>query len=126
MPDIFVPIDTSYYTNYLRNIRAKGLIVQYAYSYYARNSKFFSSFTNENQFNNDFIISDNMMEKFFQYAQINGVERDEKEIAISKNEIAIRLKAYIARTMLKSNGYFSVLKNTDNTFQMAYKTLKSR
>ncbi|HHT04314.1 MAG TPA: S41 family peptidase [Bacteroidales bacterium] len=77
MPDVFVPIDTSRASDYLINLRSKGIFNNFSMQWMEENRE---SFLKQNptfeDYNNSY-PSLNLMEKFTVYAKEEGVEQNE-------------------------------------------------
>ncbi|MDD4684206.1 MAG: S41 family peptidase [Bacteroidales bacterium] len=77
MPDVFVPIDTSRASDYLINLRSKGIFNNFSMQWMEENRE---SFLKQNptfeDYNNSY-PSLNLMEKFTNYAKKEGVEQNE-------------------------------------------------
>ena len=118
MPDIFVPMDTSYYSLYFDRISQSGLINQFAYNYVDENRSELD-FEELESFNEKFYVSNTLFRSFVSFANGQGVEPVEKDIRISGDAMRIRLKAYIARQLFKSDGFYRVLIDSDPAFKKA-------
>lgn len=77
MPDVFVPIDTSRASDYLINLRSKGVFNNFSMHWMEENRE---SFLKQNptfeDYNNSY-PSLNLMEKFTAYAKKEGIEQNE-------------------------------------------------
>ena len=59
MPDVFVPVDTSEYSTYYRDLTAKGITNQYVIGYVDKNRKSISrQFPTIRDFDNGFVVGD--------------------------------------------------------------------
>ncbi|MFA7082685.1 MAG: S41 family peptidase [Bacteroidales bacterium] len=93
MPDVFVPIDTSRASDYLINLRSKGVFNNFSMQWMEENRE---SFLKQNpsfeDYNNSY-PSLNLMEKFTAYAKKEGVEQNE----IKKEWVNSMILDYIVR-----------------------------
>ncbi|NNF01284.1 MAG: S41 family peptidase, partial [Bacteroidia bacterium] len=96
-PDIFVPIDTSYNTNYLRRLYRNRTINQVAFDFVDRNRKRLKEFSDFSAFNSAFKVSESDLTKILALAEKQGIQHSADEYARSKDHIAMQLKALIAR-----------------------------
>lgn len=110
MPDIFVPADTTGYTNYYGTIARRGIILDYMNELADKNRdswkvsyKSFDSFVKF--FNNDGSVTEGLVA----YAEKQGIARNEDQLAISKAEIETFIKALAARTLFGAEGYFKIV-----------------
>lgn len=110
MPDIFVPQDTTYFSNYYSELIRKGIVLDFANNQIDKNRKDWSAeYTDFDKFYSKFSISDKLFEALITYAQEKGVPRNDKEIAISGAEIKTYLKALIAKSLFTIDAYFKVI-----------------
>ena len=70
-------------------------------------------------------IDEKIMEEFVDYAGQHGVLLDRAGFNKSRKIIEIRLKGFMAQQLWKSGEQYPVLLQMDNTFQEAYRILKS-
>lgn len=122
MPDVFVPIDTSFVTDYFMKIRRKGLIYRFAFEYSDKNRQELEKFDNFNELIS-YLDKINIYEKFLKYAAENGVKKDPDDLKISYDIIKTQLYAYIARNFFDNEGFYHVFAGSDNTLQNAIEFL---
>lgn len=115
-PDIFVPQDTAYYTEYLIDLFSKNIFREFALSYSTQygeelKKKGFPSYLQ------NFKISDAILADFNALAIRSKAKYSDKGFQKSKAYMQEYLKALIARNIWKSNGlsneYFQVLNQND-------------
>jgi carboxyl-terminal processing protease len=120
MPDIFIPLDTSYSSKYYTDIWRKGLLNEFATQYIDDNRKTLAQqYPDVNTFVAKFIIDDNLLNKFVESAAKGGVPRDDKGLEASGNEIRYVIKGLIARNLFTVDAYFQVITGIDNEVQKA-------
>lgn len=122
MPDIIVPIDTAEYLIYFSEIRA--YIPQFVYDFYATNQDLFMPYQDVDYFNNNFMVSEIMFDRFLNYAKKEGLIIQEDKINILKPKINIAIKAHLARQLWKNEGYYPLINTIDNTFNEAYNLIE--
>lgn len=125
MPDIYVPIDTNGFTDYLTQISAKGVIQKFVHQYANSNEKKLKKFESADDFVKNFEFTDKEMSDFKKRAEKEGVEFNAKQYAESKDIIEVRLKALVARRVYRNEGYFRVIHTVDNTFVEAVNYLNN-
>jgi carboxyl-terminal processing protease len=126
MPDVFVPLDTSYNTKYLNKLVNANIIREYAFNYYTRNKATLEKMKFED-FKNNFVISEQMMKEIVDNGKAAGVQPDEAEYNRSRDFIRTQLKALIARSVWKSgsgstglnNEYYQVMASNDEIYKQA-------
>ncbi len=118
MPDVFVPLDTTLYTDYHRDIVAKGTLTQYAMNYIDKNrKKLEKKYDSAEAFVEGFQVDDKMMQELKEAGDANEVEYDAEEAALSHDLIARQLKALIARDLFDMTAYFMVMNPVDPILQ---------
>jgi carboxyl-terminal processing protease len=119
MPDIFIPLDTSQNSDYLREISRKGFMNEFALTYVDDNRKWFrNNFKDVGAFKNDFVIDD-VLSEFYEFAAKEGVEKDSAGIKRSKELMSYQLKALLARNLWDVSAYYQVFNEYRNDYQKA-------
>jgi carboxyl-terminal processing protease len=126
MPDYFVSIDTSYYSEYYRQLFRKGIMNQFVLEFVDANRKeLLKQFTDFQSFKNEFDVHDRLMNRFIRYAEEQGVAKNDKDLALSGDQIAMFLKAYIARDLWSSNEFYEIVNEKDPKFETAVTILNN-
>lgn len=124
MPDLFVPIDTTRYSNYHRNLAAKGVIIRSTTGYIERHRRELEErYKDFEAFNRKFEIGEDFLEDVRALADKEGIAFDEAQYARSLPLIKTQLKALIARDLWDMNEYFEVMNTTDPIVQQALHVL---
>lgn len=114
MPDVFLPSDTTDITPYFSQLTRRGLIYRYAFDYADKNRTNLTKFTSASDLE-AYMDKQGLLQKFLQFAEKEGLKRNEQEIAKSSLIIHTQLKAYIARNILDNEGFYPIIKAIDNT-----------
>ncbi len=122
MPDIFVPLDTSGVTNYLVNVRNRGLVYRFALEYTDQHREKLASFTNLDEFI-DYLKKKKIINEFNKYVTKKGITFNNAEFKTSHEIIETQLYAYIARNIFDNEGYYPIIEKIDNTLQVAIEEL---
>ena len=110
MPDIFVPLDTTEYSKYYRDIVAKGVLNQYIIDYVDKNrTAIKATYGNFNDYNAKFQISDEMLENLKANALNDSIGFNQKDFDTSKSLICDIMKALIARDIFDNADYYKVM-----------------
>jgi carboxyl-terminal processing protease len=126
MPDYFVSIDTSYYSDYYRQLIRKRAIDQFVLEYVDHNrKKLIIKYPEIDEFKNNFQVDDILMNSFIQYAESKGIAQNNKDLSVSKEEIELLLKAYIARDLWSNSEFFEISNEKDPKFETALTILKN-
>lgn len=137
MPDYFVPVDTSFYSNYYGDLIRFGVIIGFVYDFVDKNrDSIKQKYNNFKQFNEQFIIDEKLMTKFLNFAdeqemkQNNGKLLDEKyqkeksnDLKISGKLLKLQLKALIARDIWDTSEYFEIINEVNPTFNEALRVI---
>jgi carboxyl-terminal processing protease len=126
MPDIFVPIDTSYRTSYLNKVSFKGIVSDFAYNYTDKHRAELKAFKTAADFIKGFNPSSAMLTDFVGYAQKQGIEKNEEQLKKSTAYLLNQLKALIGRNLFDNDVYFPVILSTDKAFGAALKELERK
>ena len=126
MPDRFVPIDTTLYTDYHRNLVAKGAVIKFTMKFIEGHRKELANkYKKFESFNEKFIIDDDMLATLREMGEKEGVKFNEEQYQKSLPLIKTQLKALIARDLWDMNEYFRVMNTTNESVQKALEILNS-
>lgn len=126
MPDYFVSLDTTYYTDYYNQLIRKGTISQFALEYVDKNRDVILGKNPDFEvFKDNFNIDEQFHKQLIEYAWRDGIAENTEEYLISKDKIALLLEAYIARNLWTSNEFYEVINEGDKNFQTAVTILKN-
>ncbi len=126
MPDLFVPIDTTGYSNYYRDLVAKGAINRYCIDYVDNNRKELKKkYRNEDKFITDFIVTDDMMTGVVDFGEKEGVKFNEEQYKISETIIRTIIKAIIARDLFETSSYYRVANKLNPTYNEALRLINN-
>ena len=127
MPDYFGPIDTTQYTDYHRNLVAKGVVIKATTKYIEKNRKELQEkYKKFDTFNNKFEIDEQMLADIRAAADKEKIEFNEEQYNKSLPLIKTQLKALIARDLWDMNEYFQVINTTNNSVQQALELLNEK
>lgn len=125
-PDRFVPLDTSHYTKYYRNVLAKGLLNRFAISYVdAHRKEILRQFETDNEYVDGFMISDDMLDEIREMADKESIPFNEEEFRCSRPLFEMILKALIGRDIYDNQTYFKVYNRFDPIFAEALRVINS-
>ena len=114
MPDVFIPIDTTRYTEYHRRLYNLGLFVRTAMNYIDENRNTLNRvYPNIESFKSNFNVSEELLQNLLTLATNEKVEFNEEQYIQSKPLMSLYLKALIARDLFDINEYFQII-NDDN------------
>lgn len=115
MPDIFVPADTSYYSNFYAQLLRKGVVLDFMNSTGDRvRSEMIRDYKDFDAFNLGYSISDELFSELIEFGKERGVEPVESEVATSRPELEIYMKALLARILFESDSYYKVINSRND------------
>jgi carboxyl-terminal processing protease len=115
-PDIFIPLDTIGASSYFSALSYTASFTEFAFEFVDGNRNGLNDFRNAQDFDNTFVISENMFEDFVLYAEEqHQIKRSPYGLAASKERIKTRLKAQIAANVWGNNGMYTVYNKKDLT-----------
>lgn len=110
MPDLFVPIDTTMYSTYYRDLVAKGIINRFAITYVDANRKSLrAEYPDGEAFDRGFTFTPEMLDEVVALGRADSVMPDSAMFEKSRPLIATIVKGLIARDLFESTDYFRVV-----------------
>jgi carboxyl-terminal processing protease len=126
MPDMFIPLDTSYYTNYYRDLIRLGILNQFVLNYVDKNrDELLRRFPDILVFKSGFEMDQDLMNRLTLYAVEEGLPENPAELAISGKQIKTLAKGYIARDLWSTSEFYQIVNEEDAKFQAALSILKN-
>ncbi len=127
MPDVFIPYDSSRFSDYYVDLRRKNVFNSFVLDYLDNNRKAIQhKYPDFNSFNQGFTVDDQMIDRFMNYAEKEGVKKDQKGFDTSRDEITYDIKALIARNLFDVNAYFRVISHIDDELQKAINIMNDK
>jgi carboxyl-terminal processing protease len=127
MPDMFIPADTSKYSDYYRGLVRKGVVNSFTLEYSDKNrKKLASEYKTFEDFKKRFSFSPDEIAAFIKKGEDSGVKYNEQQFAISKGEVLNVMKALIASNMWQINEYFRILNEDDVVIQKALQVVSDK
>jgi carboxyl-terminal processing protease len=125
-PDVYVPLDTTIFTDLYRNIQAKGLINSFVLEYIDKNrASLKSKFETFDQFKSGFVIDNKLLESFVLFAADNKVTIDAGELKKIKVLVETVIKANIAMDLWSSGEFYEIYNTIDPDFIKAKEVIKN-
>lgn len=121
MPDYFVPLDTTQFSRYNRELAAKRIIVnaniQYMDKHRKELKKKYPSFA---EFNKKYQVPQELIDEIVAEGEKQKVKaKDQKELKTSLANIKIQLKALVARDLWDMSEYFHIMNQNNHVVQKA-------
>jgi carboxyl-terminal processing protease len=126
MPDIFVPLDTTYYSSYWSKMVRMGIVTEFMNRYIDEvRTSLSSQYKQFGDFKNDYVLPNEVIGEMVEYALEKGLHSDESALQISLPLIRVQLKALIARTLFDSSAYIQIFNEwNDPAYQKALEVIE--
>ena len=126
MPDVFVPLDTTQYTKFSRQMAARSYIINANLKYIDVNRKQLKKqFATFNDFNARFEVPQSLIDDVVQAAEKDKIKpKDQQELQATLPQLRRQLKALIARDLWDMSEYFQVINETNPIVVKAVGLLK--
>ena len=122
-PDIFVPEDTTLMTSYYKEAAMSGLILQFAFTYTDNNRLKLNSFKEMMDISN-YLVKQNTVEQFADYADKHGLQRRNLMIRKSHNLLEHGINSRIIYNILDEEALVEYNNQEDPDIEKALKVLK--
>lgn len=127
MPDVFIPLDTLRYTEYHRNLVAKGVMNKYVLNYVEANRKsLLGRYPQFKSYKEKFAVSDDMLKELTDLGEKEEVKMNEEEFAKSKGLLSLQIKAIIARDLWNTNEYYEIMNVDNDSYLKAVELLRDK
>lgn len=137
MPDIFVPLDTTKYTKYHRNLAAKNVLNDFVLNYMEKNR---SSLETKYNLKSKEKLAEEGLQKFIDHFDITDkdlttikeagdkekVEFNEEQFNKAKTLIKKQVKAMIARDLWDTGAYYQIMNDENPIFQKGVEALQNK
>ena len=126
MPDYFVPLDTTHYTRFHRELAAKGIIIQQNLRYVDNHRKDLKKkYSKFEVFKRDFEVPQELMDAVMAEGKKQNVKPvDDDELQRSMPLLTLQLKALIARDLWDMSEYYSVINEDSEIVKKALELLQ--
>jgi carboxyl-terminal processing protease len=124
MPDVFVPLDTTFSSKYYTDILRKGLTNDFVIGYMEKNRKELKGlYPNLAAFKIGFDSDGELMDMFTEFAATKEVPVDKEGLERSGKEIYYLLKGLIARNLFDVSAYFEIINPIDHELMRAVEVM---
>lgn len=124
LPDLFVPLDTTFNSPTFSRILRKGLCSKYALAQVdANRTAWETRAPSEDDFVANMTFHDDELAAFKDYVAQEGVDIDDEEWRRSLPAITLRLKAFFGRNIYESKTFYRVIGGLNEALQEAIRVL---
>lgn len=115
MPDFFVPLDTTEFSDLYKEINRAGIINTFTVSYVDNNRESLKKqYPNFDDFRKNFKVEGAVMDEFWALAKTEEIEYNETDYQTSKKLITTLIKARIASNLFESSKFYPIFNETEN------------
>ncbi|MCD4736444.1 MAG: S41 family peptidase [Bacteroidales bacterium] len=126
MPDIFVPFDSTIFSDYYMDLLRKGVLNDFVLDYVDNQRDFLlKEYSSVPDFKDHFTLTDKTMEKFYSYADEKNVSPDKEQSGDTHHLISWQIKAMIARNLWDHSAYVEIMSEIDDGFLKAIEVLEN-
>ena len=127
MPDIFMPLDTTYSSKLFTDLIRKNVFNSYCIEYVLANrEKLNQEYPDFAKYKKTFVISDEMMEDFKGLAASKDVKWNDEQFKRSEEWIRLRIKGMIAQDMWDVDKFYQVVMPEDKVVKKAIEVINSK
>jgi carboxyl-terminal processing protease len=125
MPDVFVPIDTGAYQQYINRLFVNGTFNRFVYHYYMQNKEQLEQYKSAEDYNERFNRNNEFWASLQQFVLKDSINLENISVA-DKESLQRRLKALLARFKWRNEGYYLVLNTGDSMLLKALEELEKK
>jgi carboxyl-terminal processing protease len=126
MPDYFVPLDTSYQSDYYRKLISRGILNLFVLNYVDNNRvKLNSRYPDFSSFNTKFEITDELLNQLKEYAVSKELVMNDADYTRSLDHIKTVIKAYIARDIWNTSDFYQIYNTKNESYLKAIEVLRN-
>ena len=127
MPDFFVPLDTSFVSDYYNKLVGRGILNLYALRYVDdHRDEIRSAYPSVNSYLENFMVGDDILEDLVAYGIEEGLPLSGEDFEISRERIRLLMKAYLARDLWNTSEFYQVINTSEPSVLKAIELLKSQ
>jgi len=121
MPDYFVPMDTTFLTDYSGRINMLGINYRTALSIVDNErSELLGRYPSVDDFRQNYEVTDQVLRKMVDMATADSIKYNEEQFERSKEFFKRRIKSYIARDLYSSSDSFKVINDESEIFRRGF------
>ncbi|TRX70673.1 S41 family peptidase [Carboxylicivirga sp. M1479] len=126
MPDVFVAVDTSMYSDYYRDLVASGSVNRMILNYIDdHRNELKSRYTKYQDFEKEFSVDQDIFDLLISEGEDADIEYNDEEFNTSKPLLEAQVKALIARDLFTSSAYFQSINPMSEVYNKAIQIVES-
>ncbi|MDE6098313.1 MAG: S41 family peptidase [Muribaculaceae bacterium] len=124
LPDIFVPVDTTYFTQYYRSMLGKGSLNAFVLNYVDSNRKQLTrKYPDEDSFFKGFDVTDDMLQALIERTTADSTEYNEEQWNRSRPYVTAVIKGLISRDLFERGSFSRATNMFDPVFKAALEAI---
>lgn len=124
MPDYFVPMDTTSYSDYYRQLISKGIFNRFILQYVDdHREEYLSGYPDFDSFQKNYEPGKDQIDALIAFAEAEELSFDQEQWDISGNQISMLMKAYMARDLWSMARFYQVYNASNKVFNKAVEIL---
>ena len=124
-PDIFVAMDTSYYTSYYRELIGQGIFNRFVLNYVDKNRQQLKrQYPAFERFDQQFEVTETILNELQDFAEKEGLAKNPELFAKSQSYLTLWLKGYIARDLWEMAELYQVVNRGNPIFLKAVEEIQ--
>ena len=125
MPDVFVPLDTTYNSKYYRDLVARNILNPYVLNYIdTHRSELQNAYPTQDAFFESFVVTPDIIEGLVAKGEAEGLERNEEQLQRSLPIIEAVIKGLLARDLYEDGIYVRATNPLNPVFVEALRVLQ--
>ena len=125
MPDIFVPWDSTWISDYYTDLRRKGVLNQFTVQYVDdHRQEILAKYPDVRTYIEDFDLDKDFMKDFIAFAEKMEVPFDEEGYNTSENYLKTQIKAWMARNLWDISASYEVFTVIDDAYSKALEVIE--
>ncbi|MDR2791950.1 MAG: S41 family peptidase [Tannerellaceae bacterium] len=126
MPDFFIPLDTSLYTDYHRKINAAGLLNRLTMNYIdANRTSLAARYRNPKVYREKYIVDTLLLGQLLNLAEADSIPFDAEQYNHALPLITLQIKALIARDLYDTADYYRIINDNNDSLREALRLINS-
>lgn len=122
IPDVFVPLDTTRYTNFHSQLIRTGALREFALNYTSEKRIVLDAYTTAVHFKDEFKFAPEDYQQLIAFARHKDIDVQGAEEA--REDVYNHLKALVARSKWSGDGFYPIINEQDKVIEAALETLR--
>ncbi len=124
MPDYFVPVDTTSYSDYYRAMINKGIFNRFILQYVDDNrDAYLEKYPDFETFSENFQPGQEQLDALTAFAEEEGLPFEQEQWKVSEGQISLLMKGYMARDLWSMARFYEVYNTSNEVFNKAVEIL---